>query len=168
MSTRLIVNADDYGRTSAVSAGIRAAHINGIVTSTTVMMNMSGIEIDLKAALHETPNLGLGVHLVLTADRPLMPAEKVSSLVNEKGQFFKEEEFLLRLKNIDIDQVKAEWMSQIEKFISIVGHSPDHLDSHHHVSYLTPELFRVMLELAQEFHCSVPIYGGTCCYRFVL
>jgi chitin disaccharide deacetylase len=155
MSTRLIVNADDYGRTSAVSAGIRAAHINGIVTSTTVMANMPGIEVDLKAALRETPRMGLGVHLVLTADKPLLPMDQVSTLVNEKGHFFNEEDFLLHLKNIDVAQVKAEWKAQIDKFTSITGHAPDHLDSHHHVSFLTPELFRVMLELAQDYHCSV-------------
>ena len=33
MGIRLIVNADDYGRTPGVSAGIRDAHQRGIVTS---------------------------------------------------------------------------------------------------------------------------------------
>jgi predicted glycoside hydrolase/deacetylase ChbG (UPF0249 family) len=155
MTKRLIVNADDYGRTSAVSAGIRAAHINGIVNSTTVMVNMPGIDIDLKAALRETPRLGLGVHLVLTADRPLLPTEQVSSLVNEKGHFFDEENFLLHLKDIDVTQAKAEWRAQIEKFVTVTGHAPDHLDAHHHASYLTPDLFRAMLELANDYNCPV-------------
>ena len=30
MSIRLIVNADDYGRTAGVSAGIREAHLRGL------------------------------------------------------------------------------------------------------------------------------------------
>ena len=37
---RLIVNSDDYGRTAEVSSGVRTAHLKGIVTSTTCMMNM--------------------------------------------------------------------------------------------------------------------------------
>ena len=74
---RLIVNADDYGRTRGVSAGIREAHLHGIVTSTTAMMNFPGVQADLARACDDCPQLGLGVHLVLTAGRPLRPAENV-------------------------------------------------------------------------------------------
>ena len=38
MTRRLIVNADDFGLTRGVSAGILAAHRHGIVTSTTVLV----------------------------------------------------------------------------------------------------------------------------------
>jgi hypothetical protein len=44
MDLRLIVNADDYGRTPGVSQGIRKAHLEGIVTSTTALMNTPGVE----------------------------------------------------------------------------------------------------------------------------
>jgi predicted glycoside hydrolase/deacetylase ChbG (UPF0249 family) len=74
MTLRLIVNADDYGRTPGVSRGIREAHRRGIVTSTTCMMNMPAVVDDIALALEETPRLGLGVHLVLTSGRPLLPA----------------------------------------------------------------------------------------------
>jgi hypothetical protein len=39
---RLIVNADDFGWSDAVTAGILQAHLGGILTSTTVMMNLPG------------------------------------------------------------------------------------------------------------------------------
>jgi predicted glycoside hydrolase/deacetylase ChbG (UPF0249 family) len=39
MMKKLIVNADNYGHTAGVSEGIRQAHLHGIVTSTSVMMN---------------------------------------------------------------------------------------------------------------------------------
>ncbi len=42
MSCSLIVNADDYGRTPGVSTGIRDAHLRGIVTTTTVLINLPG------------------------------------------------------------------------------------------------------------------------------
>ncbi len=71
---RLIVNADDYGLTAGVSAGIREAHQSGIVTSTTAMMNLPGVVEDLRLALETCPGLGLGAHLVLTAGGPLRPA----------------------------------------------------------------------------------------------
>ncbi|MFH2038505.1 MAG: ChbG/HpnK family deacetylase, partial [Chloroflexota bacterium] len=50
MNKQLIVNADDYGRTRGVSSGIRSAHILGIVTSTTAMMNMPGVDNYLEDA----------------------------------------------------------------------------------------------------------------------
>ena len=84
---RLIVNADDYGRTPGVSRGIRQAHLRGIVTSTTAMMNMPAIEEDLQAALEETPELGLGVHLVLTCGAPLSPSGRVSTIAGGMRRF---------------------------------------------------------------------------------
>ena len=50
MTRQLIVNADDFGRTRGVSAGILRAHLDGIVTSTTAMMNMPGVAADLHQA----------------------------------------------------------------------------------------------------------------------
>ena len=61
MTRQLIVNADDFGRTHGVSAGILRAHLEGIVTSATAMMNMPGVAADLRQAKTEAPRLGLGV-----------------------------------------------------------------------------------------------------------
>ncbi len=74
MAIRLIVNADDYGRSVNVSRGIRDAYLRGILSSTTCMMNMPSVVDDIKMALSETSGLGMGVHLVLTAGRPLLTA----------------------------------------------------------------------------------------------
>lgn len=155
MNIRLIVNADDYGRTGDVSRGIRAGHRDGIVTSTSCMMNMPTVADDICAAMQETPCLGLGVHLVLTSGRPLLPPHQVPALVAPSGMFLNAGEFLARRQEIDLAQAKAEWRAQIERFIAIRGRSPTHLDSHHHSSYFTELLFRGMLELAQEYGCAI-------------
>ena len=155
MSIRLIVNADDYGRTAAVSRGVRTAHLNGIVTSSSCMMNIPNVVEDIHIALQDTPRLGMGVHLVLTSGQPLLPALQVPSLVAPHGMFFTADEFLARLQEIDPAQVKAEWRAQVERFISTAGRPPTHLDSHHHSSYYTERLFRSMLELAQEYGCGI-------------
>jgi len=155
MIRKLIVNADDFGRTSLVSAGIRSAHLKGIVTSTTAMMNMPGIEKDLEAAMQECPKLGLGLHLNLTAGDPLCAKEKVRSLIDEKGKFPSAKGFIDLMPAINLEQVQMEWENQIQKFIQLTGKAPDHLDSHHHTSYLSPDLFDMMLELAERMHCSI-------------
>lgn len=147
---QLIVNADDYGLTREVSGGILYAHLHGIITSTTAMMNMEGVLEDLKLAELETPELGIGVHLVLTAGSPVLPRAQVSSLVDQNGQFSKIKTIYEALKQMKPDEICQEWSAQIEKFLSS-GLRPDHLDSHHHVSYLDTMLFETMLKLAQKY-----------------
>lgn len=151
MTLRLIVNADDYGRTAGVCEGIRAAHSTGIVTSTSAMMNLPGVEEELRLALARTPALGLGVHLVLTSGRPLLPPEQVRSLVDARGNFLRPGAFLERMAGLDPDEVRAEWCAQIERFRRATGRTPTHLDSHHHASYFSDILFSIMLDLADEY-----------------
>ncbi len=48
---QLIINSDDYGRTPDISRGIREAHLRGVVTSTTCMMNIPTTADDIAMAL---------------------------------------------------------------------------------------------------------------------
>ncbi|HET9906033.1 MAG TPA: carbohydrate deacetylase [Anaerolineales bacterium] len=151
---QLIINSDDYGRTPDISRGIRESHLNGVVTSTTCMMNIPTTAADVAIALKETPALGLGVHLVLTMGRPITGGAG-SSITDENGNFFKYVPFVENVPQMDMGEVKAEWRAQIESFIKAAGRKPTHLDSHHHSSYFAPKLFRGMLELAKEYDCAI-------------
>ena len=155
MTTRLIINADDYGRSPDISRGIRDSHLHGIVTSTTCMMNMPSVVEDIKVALRETPRLGLGVHLVLTAGKPLSPATQTSSLTGPQGTFLNQSELIKRAPSLDTRVVKKEWQAQIEAFMYAAGKKPTHLDSHHHSSYFTPGLLTTLLELASEYELPI-------------
>ncbi len=155
MAIRLIVNADDYGRSANVSRGIRDSYLHGILRSTTCMMNMPTVADDIKIAQQETPGLGMGVHLVLTAGRPLLSSEKASTLIKSDGSFLKLDQLIANRAQVDAAQVKAEWRTQIERFIAVSGHKPTHLDSHHHSSYFTPDFFQAMLELAHEYDAAI-------------
>lgn len=152
---RLIINSDDYGRTPEISRGIREAHLHGVVTSTTCMMNIPTTAEDVAIALKETPNLGMGVHLVLTMGRPISAPEIVPSIVDEDGKFLKYTPLIEHLTSLNLDEVKKEWRAQIEAFIKAAGRKPTHIDSHHHASYFSPNLFRGMLELAKEYDCAI-------------
>ena len=152
---RLIINSDDYGRTPEISRGIREAHLRGVVTSTTCMMNIPTTAEDVVIALKETPALGMGVHLVLTMGNPISAPETVPSITDENGHFFKYTPLIDHLSNLNMDEVKSEWRAQIEAFIQAAGRKPTHLDSHHHSSYFSPELFHGMLELAGEYGCAI-------------
>jgi chitin disaccharide deacetylase len=152
---RLIINSDDYGRTQDISRGIREAHLHGVVTSTTCMMNIRTTADDIAIALKETPMLGMGVHLVLTMGRPISAPETVPSIVDENGNFFTYRSLIKQLTSLITEDVKKEWRTQIEAFIQAAGKKPTHLDSHHHSSYFSPALFRGMLELAKEYDCAI-------------
>jgi len=156
MATRLIVNADDFGRTRGVSDGILRAYKEGIVTSTTAMMNMPGVAHDLQRAKAEAPDLGIGVHLNFTAGRPLLPIEWVGSLVNEQGHLLSQEMIQANPTRLDPDELKSELKSQISTFNNVMGRAPDHLDVHHFV-HIHPHLFAVYLDLAMEFNLPVRI-----------
>lgn len=59
----LIVNADDFGYSYGVNKGIIEAHTEGIVTSTSVMVD--AIAAGEAANLSKYPNLSVGIHLIL-------------------------------------------------------------------------------------------------------
>ena len=150
----LIVNADDFGRTPGVSAGVLRAHREGIVTSATVMVNLPAAKAATHRARAEAPDLGLGVHLNLTAGQPVLPAEDLPDLVDNGGRFHPIRRLVPRLEEINLDQVRVELVAQIERFRAW-GRPPTHLDAHHHSLYLAPPLFRVLVALAEEYQLPI-------------
>ena len=146
MSKQLIVNADDYGRAPGVSRGILTAHREGIVTSTTVMINQPDVEGQLAEAL-ACPGLGVGLHLVFTAWRPVLPPEAVPGLVDGNGLFLQQHDFWAQAERIPLAQLQAELSAQLERFALLAGRLPDHLDCHHFV-HLYPPFFQVYADLA--------------------
>src|SRR5438128_5261666 len=88
VARRLIVNADDLGRSVGVDRGIVRAHREGIVTSATLMTNTSDAA-HAGAVARADPSLDVGVHLVLTFARPLSESSQVRSLVTPTGEFLR-------------------------------------------------------------------------------
>nr|MBN1229898.1 ChbG/HpnK family deacetylase [Anaerolineae bacterium] len=160
MVRQLIVNADDFGLTPGVNRGIIDSHLNGIVTSTSVMVNMPFAEEAIKAAQEQAPNLGLGLHLNLTRGTPVTQPETLD-FQSEKGVFLPPPKLLERLPTIPVSLLEAELRAQVDRFIQFAGRPPDHLDSHHHITYLAPHLFTLMARIAHELSISIryPLTG---------
>jgi len=133
----LIVNADDFGLSKAVTDAICDSHINGIVTSTTIMVNMPGF--DYAANLSKKyPKLGIGLHITLTQGKPISSPESVNLLINENGEFFdnlKQRKNLFFFNSKKYHQLKVEISAQFKKATD-TGIRITHFDSHHHITGL--------------------------------
>jgi predicted glycoside hydrolase/deacetylase ChbG (UPF0249 family) len=133
MPARLIINADDFGFSRAVTDGILHAHKNGVLTSTTLMTTMPDRDraIDLAG---QTPSLGVGIHLSLTQGTPLTACRKI---LTRDGRMIRSlPKLFLRLRSADARrQAGDELLAQIE-YAKARGLVPTHVDSHKHVCHL--------------------------------
>jgi predicted glycoside hydrolase/deacetylase ChbG (UPF0249 family) len=143
----LVVNADDFGLTRGVSAGILAAHRHGIVTSATVLVT-AAVDRRQLAEARDT-GLGLGLHVNLTLGVPLTRAR---SLVDAGGRFVRDPQ--RAAARADAREARAEVEAQVAQFERLVGRPPTHLDSHHHVALYSP-VREVVLEVAQALGVAV-------------
>ena len=100
---RLIVNADDFGLAAGINAGIVEAHVSGILTSTSLMVDRPSAA-DAARLAGEHPALSVGLHYV--EDGPE---------IDEPGH------------------VARTFAAQLERFRELTGSDPTHVDSHHHV-----------------------------------
>jgi predicted glycoside hydrolase/deacetylase ChbG (UPF0249 family) len=153
---KLIINADDFGLCPGQNLGIQSAHRHGIVTSASLMANGRWFA-EAIAIAHENPTLGIGVHLVLSAGKPILPLSDVKSLVDSDGFFHKFND--AKHINADMSELEKEWRAQIEKVLSH-GIIPDHLDGHHHL-HLHPDIFATTLKLAKEYHLPIRWIPGS-------
>jgi predicted glycoside hydrolase/deacetylase ChbG (UPF0249 family) len=155
---QLIVNADDYARSPEVSAGILQAHLQGIVTSTTLLVNLPDARRAVEHAQELAPDLAIGLHLNLTLGKPCEPYTKV--LVDEQGTFYSIGHWSTHPELVPLEEIEAQWRLQIESF-KRYGIAIDHLDSHHHIAAIREDIWELYLDLAVELGCGVrPPYPG--------
>jgi hypothetical protein len=152
---RLIVNADDLGRTHGINTGVFEAHRLGIVTSATAMVNYEGIHEAARLS-RENPGLGIGLHVALTGGRTALPPAAVPSLADARGLQPAKPDGLLEASPMEI---QAEISAQFAKFVEAFGRRPTHLDSHHH-AHRNPEVFEAVCGLALRERLPVRNAGG--------
>ena len=143
-TAQLIVTADDFNLSEGVSRGIIEAHRHGIVTETSVMVNLA----DLRRAammLAAAPRLAVGLHLNITRGGPMVPPSAVAELLGPDGQFLGSPQALpARMRNV---AVQVEFQAQLDAFVRVFGRLPQHLDTHHHV-HQHPVVLEARLDLA--------------------
>jgi chitin disaccharide deacetylase len=150
----LIVTADDLCMTEGITDGIVEAYRNGIVTTTSALMNYPGSRETLMRVHLENPELPIGIHLNITTGRPVLPPEEIPSLVDRDGYFHHSHKIIKYLGDISIDELRAEVNAQVELFLS-TGVPPDHINSENHMLALFTPFHEVVRELAGEYNAPV-------------
>ncbi|MEE6207168.1 MAG: ChbG/HpnK family deacetylase [Alphaproteobacteria bacterium] len=147
-----IFNADDFGISKGVNAAIVKAHKEGILNSTSLMINQKyALQAVDEAKI--MPALKVGLHLNLTNEIPAADPAEIPLLVNAKGKLknsFVNLLVLSLLKSKELRrQVEIEIRAQIEKY-KATGLTLNHIDGHRHV-HLIPVIFQVVRKLAEEY-----------------
>lgn len=147
----MIVNADDFGRSSSINAAVIRAHQQGILTTTSLMVNEPAFD-EAVALAKENSKLGVGLHLTLLCGHSALLQERIPGLVNERREFADNPAtvgfryfFSRQLRS----QLRDEIAAQFEKFRS-TGLKLDHVNGHLHL-HLHPTVFDLVMEHAAEW-----------------
>jgi len=136
---RIIINADDFGWSSEVNRGVLECHLDGILTSTTLLMNGPALDNAVEIA-KANPTLGVGVHMNIVRGKPLSDPAKIPTLINRNGNFPGSAELVLlrmMLGRIAELEIKVELEAQLSRFRQCLG-APTHVDSEKHMHAFAP------------------------------
>jgi predicted glycoside hydrolase/deacetylase ChbG (UPF0249 family) len=135
---RLIVNADDFGRSAGINRGIATAHERGVVTSASLMVRWPAA---VQAAEYTRGRqLSVGLHLDL-------------------GEWSPDGNGWRPLYTVETDDPEAEVRGQLTRFRELVEAEPTHLDSHQHVHREEP-LASIVHALGAELDVPVRSLSG--------
>lgn len=147
----LILNADDFGYSADVNAAIARAHREGVLTSASLMVAEPGFAEAVEIA-RQTPTLGVGLHVVTTYDRALLPPSENSRLVEPDGKFGADP---LRVglryafSKTAQHQLRREMTAQFTRFAE-TSLPWSHADGHQHF-HLHPVVWDILLDLCDTF-----------------
>jgi len=144
------VNADDFGLSEGVNAGILSCFHHGILRSASLMPNAEAFEDAVRLA-QQTPGLGVGIHLSLVGEPCLAPRRELGALADKDGMLpASYEAFALGYltRRFTQREIRREVQAQMRRVLK-TGIRPTHLDSHQHV-HLMPGVFAIAVQAAQE------------------
>jgi chitin disaccharide deacetylase len=83
---KLIVTADDFGRSRSVNTAVLRAHREGILTSASLMVNGDAFEEAVQIA-KSNPDLAIGLHLTLVCGKATLSHSELPGLIDPFGNF---------------------------------------------------------------------------------
>ncbi|MDX1951571.1 MAG: hopanoid biosynthesis-associated protein HpnK [Verrucomicrobiota bacterium] len=154
---RLIVNADDFGRSREINHAVIRAHREGILTTASLMVTGEAFDEAVTLA-RANPTLGVGLHLTLVCGVPVLDPREVPMLVRPAVAPRKNSTFLENPVTAGITfffnqdaklQVEREIEAQFTRFYQ-TGLPLDHVNGHLHF-HLHPTVLDILLRRAAEW-----------------
>ena len=150
---KIIVKADDYGFTHAITDGIIYGCEKGAITCTGLFSNMPSAPYAVKR-MEAHPEVCLGQDINIVAGYPVTDPKLIPSLVQENGKFLDAQMHRALDKTVEnndhlvYEECLLEVENQVLKFIELTGKKPEYLQGH---SYSTPTLRFAHSEVAHKF-----------------
>ena len=152
---KLIINADDFGISQSVNEAIAYCFKNGLVTNTTLLINMPCAQEAIQIAKENGFLDRVGLHLNLYEGAPFNPAICQFADFGDKSHQYLQGEycksFIKRfvLPNNEGLEVAKELELQIQKFLEL---NPKyfHVDSHRH-SHTNPSIWKYCIPLFRKY-----------------
>jgi len=143
----LIINADGYGIERGVNDAIEECIEFGTVSSISSNVNFP-LSTELPDLLKKFPRLSVGCHLNPVIGKPVLPPDKIPSLVNATGEFHYHE-FDRKLNSgwIVLRELESELLAQVQRCRDLAGHAFSHIDCHmgkHRLPFFYPTFLRVV------------------------
>jgi len=148
---KIILNADDFGRSAGINAAVMRAHREGVLTSASLMVAGEAAQ-EAVALAQETPTLAVGLHLVVNGGRATLPPGEIPHLVDTSGRFPDDAAQVgLRyfLSRTHQEELAQELAAQFERFAA-TGLPLSHVDGHFHM-HVHPTVFKLLLPLAEQY-----------------
>ena len=148
---RLIVNADDFGLSPEVNAGIVRAHRDGILRSASLMVAEPAARAAAEMA-RDNPALDVGLHAVVCRGRSLLDASRLGAALGPSGAFIDSPVaagmryfFDRSLRAAMTDELRA----QVERHLELIGYL-NHIDGHLNF-HVHPLFADILVNLAVEY-----------------
>ncbi len=150
LGERIFINGDDYGMSPGINKAIEQLHQHKRLTGVSIVANMPWTTEALDYA-RSARELKIGTHLNLTTGLPVLPVDKVPTLVTSTGRFYEMGAFLSRYYAgmISLSEIQAELEAQIETCLDS-GVKPQNIDTHSHF-HAIPALGNVVIELSIRY-----------------
>jgi hopanoid biosynthesis associated protein HpnK len=147
----LVVTADDFGASVEVNEAVEESYRRGILTAASLMVAGRATEDAVRRA-RRLPGLGVGLHLALVDEAPVLPAAEIPDLVDAGGRLC--DRLVVGGARIALlprvrRQAEREIEAQFEAFRR-TGVPLDHVNGHHHY-HQHPVAVRMIVALAEEY-----------------
>lgn len=144
-ATRLVVIADDFGRTASINEAIARACDEGIVRGASLMSTEIAFDEAARIA-KERPDLGVGLHAAFCDAHSALPPGEIPGIADANGRLGKRPaltgiRYALFGRRL-LPQVERELREQFAR-LDRAGIRPSHVDGHHHL-HIHPALFRIL------------------------